>query len=117
MNFPWHQYLLALIFFGAGVSHFKWPKLYKKIMPPYLPAHDSLVIVSGLFEILCGFMLVSPGTSSVGAWGMIVLLVLFIPIHIYMLQNEEASLKLPRWVLILRIPLQFGLMYWAFQYV
>lgn len=117
MNFPWHQYLLALIFVGAGVSHFRWPKLYQKIIPPYLPEHNTLVIVSGVAEMVLGFMLISAGTTSFAAWGILGLLVLFIPVHVYMLQNEKASLKLPKWVLILRIPIQFGLMYWAYQYV
>ena len=117
MNFPWHQYLLALVFVAAGVSHFKWPKVYRAIMPSYFPAHDTLIILSGMLEMVVGFMLISGGTSSIGAWGMLVLLVLFIPIHVHMLLEEKASLKLPKWVLILRIPLQFGLMYWAWQYV
>jgi uncharacterized membrane protein len=34
-----------------------------------------------------------------------------------MLNNKEASLKLPRWVLILRIPLQILMIYWAYLYI
>ena len=86
-------------------------------MPPYLPAHSSLVLLSGVVEMILGMMILSPATQSIAAWGIIILMVLFLPVHIYMLQNEEASLGLPKWVLILRIPLQFGLMYWAYQYV
>ena len=118
MNFPWHQYLLAVIFIAAGAAHFKWPQIYKKIMPPYIPAHDTLIIISGMLEMVFGLMLVSSdGTTRVAAWGIIVLLILFLPVHIYMLQEKEARMKLPVWVLILRVPLQFGLMYWAWQYV
>ena len=117
MAFPWHQYLLAVIFVVAGISHFKYPALYKKIVPTYLPDPNSLVIVSGVLEIIAGFMLVSPGTASVGAWVMLGLLVLFIPVHVFMLKNEAASLNLPKWVLRLRLVLQIGLMYWAWEYV
>ena len=33
------------------------------------------------------------------------------------MQEKEASLQLPKWFLVLRIPLQFGMMYWASQYI
>ena len=114
---PWHHYLIGLVFVAAGFYHFKNPKLYERIMPPYLPAHSSLVLLSGIIEMVLGLMILSPTTQSLAAWGIIVLMVLFLPVHIHMLTNEEASMNLPKWVLILRIPLQFGIMYWAYQYV
>lgn len=76
-----------------------------------------MVALSGFAEMILGFMLLAQGTQQFGAWGIIVLLVLFVPVHIFMLCNKKASLKLPKWVLLVRIPLQFALMYWAFQYV
>jgi hypothetical protein len=33
-----------------------------------------------------------------------------------MLQNKKASLNLPKWFLIIRFPLQLGLIFWAFIY-
>jgi len=114
--FPWHQYLLAVIFILGGVNHFRKPKIYERIMPPYLPAHNSLVLISGILEMLFGFMLITKENQPIGAWGIIILLVLFIPIHIYMLQDKKASLKLPKWVLIIRLPLQAALIYWVLLY-
>lgn len=114
---PWHQYLFGLIFLVAGVFHFLKTDLYLRIMPPYLPSHRSLVLASGIVEMILGFMLLNPDTQSIAGWGIIILMVVFLPVHLYMLQDKKASLKLPQWVLILRIPLQFGLMFWAYQYV
>ena len=113
---PWHQYLLGVVFVLAGFMHFQKPKLYERIMPPYIPAHKTMVILSGIVEMILGFMLLKEDTQNYAAWRIIGLLVLFIPVHVYMLQEEKASLKLPKWVLILRLPLQFLLMYWAYQY-
>ena len=113
---PWHQYLMGVLFVLAGMNHFRKPKLYERIMPPYIPAHNTMVMVSGLTEMVLGFMIMNKNTQEGAAWGIIAMLIVFIPIHIYMLQNEYAAMKLPKWVLILRIPLQFGLMYWAFLY-
>lgn len=115
--FPWHQYLLGLLLLVAGVSHFKKPHIYERIIPPYIPAHKTVVLASGIAEMILGLMLLSFETQSLAAWGIIGILILFFPVHIYMLQDEKAALKLPKWVLILRIPLQFGLLYWAYQYV
>ena len=114
---PWHQYVLGLIFIVAGVFHFQKPKLYKRVIPPYLPSPSTLVVVSGLTEMIAGFLLLNPETQVYGAWGIIIQLILFIPVHIYMLQNKKASMKLPKWVLILRLPLQFALIYWASLYI
>jgi uncharacterized membrane protein len=33
-----------------------------------------------------------------------------------MLTNPKASMGLPKWLLYLRLPLQFLLMYWAYTY-
>ncbi len=113
---PWHQYILGVIFVIAGINHFRKPKLYEKIIPPYIPAPSSMVLLSGIVEMILGFMLMNKNTQTEAAWGILVLMVLFLPVHIFMLLNKEASLKLPFWILILRIPLQFGIMYWAFIY-
>lgn len=114
---PWHQYLLGVLFVIAGFLHFQKPKIYLKIMPPYIPAHKTMVLLTGILEMIVGFMLLNPSTQTIAGWGIIVLMLLFLPVHIYMLQEKKASLKLPKWVLILRFPLQFLLIYWAFQYV
>ena len=113
---PWHQYLLGLILIIAGVAHFKYPKVYLKIMPPYIPAPNSMVLLSGIVEMILGFMLLNPGAQKIAGWGIIAMLLSFLPVHVYMLQNEKASLKMPKWLLILRFPIQLGLMYWAYQY-
>lgn len=113
---PWHQYILGVLFVIAGINHFRKPKLYEKIIPPYIPAHSSMVMLSGIVEMILGFMLMNKNTQTEAGWGIIILLIAFTPVHIYMLQNKEAALKLPTWLLILRIPIQFGLMYWAFLY-
>ncbi len=113
---PWHQYLIGVLFVLAGMNHFRKPKLYERIMPPYIPAHSAMVLLSGIAEMILGFMVMNKNTQSEAAWGIIIILVVFLPVHIYMLQNEKAAMKLPKWVLILRFPLQFGLIYWAYLY-
>ena len=113
---PWHQYILGLLFIVAGMNHFRTPKIYERIIPPYIPARSTTVLLSGILEMILGLILLNKESTHIAAWGIIILLIIFIPVHFYMLQNEKASLNLPKWVLILRIPLQLGLIYWAFLY-
>lgn len=112
----WHHYLFGLLLILAGANHFRKPDVYLRIMPPYIPMKSSMVSFSGIAEMVLGFMLLNPETQIMAAWGIIGLLILFIPVHIFMIQNEKASLKLPKWALIIRIPLQFALIYWAYLY-
>lgn len=117
MMLPWHQYLFGLLFIVAGLTHFTKPKMYLRIMPSYIPAHKTIVMLSGIAEMALGFLLLNPDTQATAALGIIILLVLFIPVHIYMLHNEKASMKLPKWILWLRLAIQFALIYWAYYYI
>ena len=113
---PWHQYLFAILFVISGMAHLSRSEVYERIIPPYIPEHKTTVLLSGIAEMVLGFMLLNVETQTKAAWGLMVILILFFPVHIYMLQNKKASLKLPKWVLWLRIPLQFVFIYWAYQY-
>jgi len=117
MKNPWHLYLMAAMYIFAGFMHFIKPHAYMRIMPKYLPNHRLLVYLSGIAEIILGVGLCFSLLKTFSIYGIIALLVVFLSVHIYMLTGEKASAGIPKWILILRIPLQFGLMYWAYQYL
>ncbi len=114
---PWHLYLMAAIYVCAGLMHFIRPQMYMRILPGYLPGHRYLVIISGLAEIILGIALCFSGTQDLAIYAIIAMLTFFLPVHFHMLFNKRASMGLPKWILILRIPLQFGLMLWAYIYL
>ncbi len=116
MNNPWHLYVMTLIYILAGIMHFIKPKAYMRIMPRYLSNHKQLVYASGVVEIALGIGLCFPETKTVSIYGIIAMLVVFLLVHVYMLTGKKASAGIPKWILILRIPLQFVLMYWAWWY-
>ncbi|MFD0861190.1 MauE/DoxX family redox-associated membrane protein [Sungkyunkwania multivorans] len=116
MTHPWHVYLMASIFIVAGGFHFIRPKAFMRIMPRYLPKHRLLVFLSGFAEVLLGVLLLIQETTTIAAWGIVLLLVSFLPVHWYMIQNKKAGLGLPKWLLYGRLTLQFGLIYWAHSY-
>lgn len=86
-------------------------------MPRYMPWPRFIVAASGLAEILLAAGLCFPESRIISIYALICMLLLFLVVHIYMLTDQKAAAGLPKWLLLLRIPLQFALMYWAFYYV
>jgi uncharacterized membrane protein len=114
---PWHYYVMAAIYMLAGLNHFRRPELYLKIMPPYLPKPQFLVGLSGVLEVLAGIGLLVAATKSTAIYLIIALLFSFFTVHIYMLISEKAGMGLPKILLFSRLLLQFGLIWWAFNYL
>jgi uncharacterized membrane protein len=116
MDKPWHLYLMAVLYILAGLNHFRTPELYQKIIPSFIPQKKHINEICGFLEIIFGVYLFIPVFSSLAAWSIMGLLVVIFPANIYMALNNEASLGIPKWILFLRLPLQFILIYWAYQY-
>lgn len=108
-------YLQALVYVAAGINHFVRPRFYLAIMPPYLPAHQLLVDLSGVAEIGLGLGLLFPATRVWAAWGLILLLIAVFPANVYM-ATAESFAQLPGWLRWGRLPLQGLLIWWAYRY-
>ncbi len=108
------QLLLGLVFVLAGANHFRNPKFYVQIMPPYLPWPLELVYVSGVFEVLLGVLVMIPRTSHIGGWGLIALLIAVFPANLHMALNTQLYPQVSPMVLYLRLPLQLLPMAWAY---
>ena len=85
-------------------------------MPPYLPWHYALVIVSGIAEIVLGIGLLIPQTSTYAAWGLILLLIAVFPANLHMAMNPDLFPTIPAFALWVRLPLQGLLILWAYWY-
>lgn len=109
-------YIMAIIYIAAGINHFINAKFYLRIIPPYLPFHKWLNWISGVAEIVLGVMLFFPEYRSLAAWGIIALLIAVFPANIYHFTSKGKTLPAPTWVLSMRIPMQFVLIYWAYLY-
>lgn len=109
-------YVMSALYILAGIGHFTFTKRYLSIMPPWLPWHRTLVYLSGVLEGLYGILLIFPATRQLAAFLIISLLIAVFPANIQMAVNyyEEGNPDL--WVAIVRLPLQFVLIYWAYVY-
>ena len=110
------KWVLALLFVAAGVNHFVSPGFYVRIMPPYLPWHYELVLISGVFEILGGVGLLIPPVSRTAAWGLIALLIAVFPANLHMALHPDEYTMAPSWVWWARLPLQAVLIAWAYWF-
>ncbi len=117
MNNPWHLYIMAGFYAFAGIMHFVKPKAFMRIMPRFLPKHKLLVHLSGIAEIILSIMLCIPEARTIAIYLIVIMLLLFLPVHLYMLSSKKAGAGFPKWLLILRVPLQFVLMHWAYWYL
>jgi uncharacterized membrane protein len=109
-------YVMSVFYVAAGIFHFVRPGMYMRIMPQYLPFHLPLVYISGIFEIVCGLLLLHPVSRPLGAWLTIATLIAILPANIQMLVDFYQKQNPYLWATILRIPLQFVLIWWAWLY-
>jgi uncharacterized membrane protein len=109
------RWVFAALFVVAGVGHFVATKSFMKIVPPYLPWHRTLVLLSGVLEIAVGVLLLVPRFSRFAAWGLVALLIAVFPANIHLYQHQEL-LPLPPLVHLIRLPMQGVLILWAFFY-
>ena len=100
----------------GGLNHFYNPAFYEAIMPAYIPYHNFLIYSSGVIEIILGMMLVPIATRRVAANLIIAMLIVFFIIHIQMLIDFMNDSTKPLWMAIVRIPLQFVLIWWAYSF-
>lgn len=107
---------MALLYIAAGINHFVHPVMYLQIMPPYMPAHKALVLLSGVIEIALGALLFVKQTRRAAAWGIVLLLMAVFPANVQMFLNFLAENNPLLWAAILRLPLQGLLIWWALQY-
>lgn len=104
--------LAAIFFIVAGTFHFLKPELYLQIIPPYLPAPQLLIIISGIAEIVGGIGLLTSRLRRVAGWGLIVLLLAVFPANIYMAQHP-GQFHFAQWLLWARLPLQAVFIAWV----
>ena len=110
------RYLFGASFIAAGLNHFVNTGFYLSIMPPYLPWHLPLVYISGVAEMALGALLLFRRWSRIAAWGLIALLIAVFPANLHMALNSELYPQFSPILLWLRVPLQGGLLAWAYWY-
>lgn len=86
-------------------------------MPPWLPLHRALVLLSGVCQIAGGVGVLIPRTRRAAGWGLILLLIAVSPANLQMLLDARASgaSALAQTLFALRLPLQLALVAWVWR--
>jgi uncharacterized membrane protein len=108
--------ITGIIFITAGINHFIIPNFYMEIMHPYLPYPLMLIYLSGVAEVICGILLIISKTRKIGAWLTIALLIAIFPANIQMSIDELNNAGVLFYASIVRLPLQFLLIYWVYRF-
>jgi uncharacterized membrane protein len=111
-------YLMAFMYAGLGVYHFISPEKYLPLFPAWIPAQLALVYVSGFAEIVLGILVAVKNTRRIAAALIIAMLIVFLLlIHIpHTIDLYRAGKQTNFIINLLRIPIQFLLIAWAWVY-
>jgi uncharacterized membrane protein len=107
--------LLGVLMMLAGVNHFVSPEPYLMMMPDYLPGHEALVFISGVFEILLGAALFVPKLRTLAGWGLIALLIAVLPANIWTASEgiQPPGFEMSPTGAWVRVAFQAVFIYWA----
>lgn len=111
-------FFLVAFYFFMGLMHFIQLEQYIAMMPAWLPAQKGLIILSGIVEIILAVLLIPVKTRAIASKLIITMLVVFFfVIHIpesigYYKTSYEKFV-----VSIIRLPIQFVLIAWAWMFV
>ncbi|NUN09735.1 MAG: hypothetical protein HUU54_11215 [Ignavibacteriaceae bacterium] len=98
--------LYGLFFLFAGAYHFINPGFYIPLIPDYFPLKELINYASGAAEIIAGLLLLTNKYSRYGGRLVLVIMILFIPSHVYFIQIGscvESGLCVPAWVAWVRL--------------
>lgn len=83
--------LLVVLYLAAGANHFINTSFYTRIMPPYLPAAEWMVYLSGIAEMGLALLLITRKYRVFAAWMIALMLTLFLLVHVHMLQEAQRN--------------------------
>ena len=107
--------LAGPFFVFAGVMHFVKPRLYQRIVPPYVPAPEAMVYASGVAEIAGGAGLMMRRYRRPAGWWLIATLLAVFPANLHMALNAEEFDQIPGAPAALwaRLPVQAVFIAWV----
>ena len=71
-------YIMGALYIVLGILHFTHTGFYRPLMPTFLPAHNFLIYLSGIAEVLLGLGVFFPKIRSLALWGIIAMLIVFL---------------------------------------
>ncbi|HNP17303.1 MAG TPA: DoxX family protein [Fulvivirga sp.] len=110
---------MSIMLLFTAIGHFAFTKGMSMMIPEFIPLKESVVYLTGIFEILLALGLLIPKFQTISGWALIVFLLLMLPANIYASMHNVNYQKgtfdgnglIYLWF---RIPLQFLFIVWIF---
>ena len=106
--------VLGIFLIFGGIQHFIKPDFYIPFVPEFLPFTMLVIYISGLVEILFGVLVLIKKYAKIGAWGILILMLLFLPIHVWDIFSDTPAIGSQKAAFI-RLPIQFLLIVIAWK--
>lgn len=103
--------LLAVFLIYGGFNHFYKPEFYNGFIPDFLPKL-AINYISGGIEMLLGVGLFLKGYEKKSAYGIFLMMISFMPIHIWDAFKETPAIG-SKTAAYIRIAVQFLFIAWA----
>lgn len=97
--------IMAIFIIYGGINHFIKPEFYIPFVPSFLGFKTVIIYVSGVVEIGIGLLLLIKKYRGVGAFSLLVLMLVFLPIHIWDIFSDTPAIGSHQAALI-RLPIQ-----------
>ncbi len=108
---------MVFVYAAGGIYHFVNAGFYEAIMPVWLPNHSLCNFAAGLCEIILATMLLFDKARKISAYLIIAMLIVFLfVIHLPMAIDFYKTNHPGFWISIVRLPIQFVLIWWAYLY-
>lgn len=110
MKLIWNilKVLLAVFMIYAGLQHFMNPDFFNPFVPDVLVFKTFIIYASGVLEVGLGILLLVPKFASKAAYFIFILMLLFLPIHIWDVFSETPAIGSHQ-AALLRLPIQLVL--------
>lgn len=109
---------LAYFYLAAGINHFISPDFYLPLIPPFFSKPELINVLAGIAEFLLGLGVLYYPTRRRAGFGIVLLLIAFVPSHIYFIQIGSCvagGLCVPLWLGWIRLVLIHPiLIFWGY---
>ena len=102
---------LGVFFMVAGIGHFVNPEKYFAFIPDFLPKPPANNL-AGFVEIIAGAFLFVSKLRKIAGLIILVMMVVFLPLHVIDIFKDKPAIG-SHTLAIIRLPLQFVMIYWA----
>lgn len=108
--------VMSFMYVFIGIKHFTDPQYFIDITPPQIPFKKFAVYFTGVLEIIGGAMILNHKTRKIGAYTLMLLLIIVFPANIYLYLSETAQqlLGINKTDALIRMPFQIPLLLLAY---